>query len=47
MNTDATPSLISPAVVPPQPSNSPPLKLGIMASGNGTNFEAIAQAIQD
>ncbi|NER49519.1 MAG: phosphoribosylglycinamide formyltransferase [Symploca sp. SIO1A3] len=47
MNTDVTPSLISPAVVPPQPSNSPPLKLGIMASGNGTNFEAIAQAIQD
>ncbi|NES25664.1 MAG: phosphoribosylglycinamide formyltransferase [Symploca sp. SIO3E6] len=47
MNTDATPSLISPAVVPLQPSNNPPLKLGIMASGNGTNFEAIAQAIQD
>ncbi|NET62274.1 MAG: phosphoribosylglycinamide formyltransferase [Symploca sp. SIO2E6] len=47
MNTDATPSLISPTVVPPQPSNSPPIKLGIMASGNGTNFEAIAQAIQD
>ena len=24
-----------------------PLKLGIMASGSGTNFEAVAQAIQD
>ncbi|NEP10113.1 MAG: phosphoribosylglycinamide formyltransferase [Symploca sp. SIO2C1] len=44
---DATPSLISPAVVPRQLSNTPPLKLGIMASGNGTNFEAVAQAIQD
>ncbi len=44
---DAAPSLISPAVVPPQLSNTPPLKLGIMASGNGTNFEAVAQAIQD
>ena len=25
--------------------NSPPLQLGVMASGSGTNFEAIAQAI--
>ena len=44
---DTTPSLISPAVVPQQLSNTPPLKLGIMVSGNGTNFEAVAQAIQD
>jgi len=44
---DATPSLISPAVVPHQMNNTPPVKLGIMASGNGTNFEVIAQAIQE
>lgn len=45
-----TPSLISPAI-PQQmaaypPANSP-LKLGIMASGSGSNFEAVAQAIKD
>lgn len=40
-----TESLISPAfdILP----TSTPLKLGVMASGNGTNFEAIAQAIAD
>lgn len=27
--------------------NSPPLQLGVMASGNGTNFVAIAQAISN
>lgn len=40
-----TPSLISPganATIPGQP-----LKLGIMASGNGSNFEAVIQAIQN
>ena len=39
-------SLISPnviAIAHPQP----PIKLGIMASGSGSNFEAIAQAICD
>jgi len=48
---DASPSLISPAVstvkaqgLAPLPPGEP-LKLGIMASGNGSNFEAIAQAI--
>jgi len=48
---DATPSLISPAVstvkaqgLAPLPPCEP-LKLGIMASGNGSNFEAIAVAI--
>jgi phosphoribosylglycinamide formyltransferase-1 len=48
---DASPSLISPAVstvkaqeIVPLPPGEP-LKLGIMASGNGSNFEAIAQAI--
>lgn len=44
---DASSSLISPAVVPPQLGDTPSLKLGILASGNGTNFEAVAQAIQD
>ncbi|MDX2239943.1 MAG: phosphoribosylglycinamide formyltransferase [Leptolyngbyaceae cyanobacterium bins.302] len=38
-------SLISPELtVFPPPT---PLKLGVMASGSGTNFEAIAQAIAD
>lgn len=46
---DSTPSLISPDIPPNvlaehPPANSP-LKLGIMASGSGTNFEAVAQAI--
>ncbi|MBD0364065.1 MAG: phosphoribosylglycinamide formyltransferase [Coleofasciculus sp. C3-bin4] len=48
---DASPSLISPAVstvkaqeIVPLPPGEP-LKLGIMASGNGSNFEAIAVAI--
>ncbi|PSB18042.1 phosphoribosylglycinamide formyltransferase [Phormidesmis priestleyi ULC007] len=39
-------SLISPSPTPiadPQP----PVKLGVMASGSGSNFEAIAQAIAD
>ena len=27
------------------PAMSPPLRLGVMASGNGTNFEALARAI--
>ncbi|BEV36218.1 phosphoribosylglycinamide formyltransferase [Synechococcus sp. M16CYN] len=27
------------------PSTSPPLRIGVMASGNGTNFEALIQAI--
>lgn len=41
MNSD--PSLISPEFAPPQPAT--PLKLGVMASGSGSNFEAIAAAI--
>lgn len=39
-----SPSLVSPEFVS-KPKNG--LKLGIMASGSGSNFEAIAQAIQD
>ncbi|GAX44665.1 phosphoribosylglycinamide formyltransferase [Tolypothrix sp. NIES-4075] len=41
-----TPSLISPNVLPKK-LMSAPLKLGIMASGNGSNFEAVAQAIKN
>jgi phosphoribosylglycinamide formyltransferase-1 len=37
-------SLISPHQFP-RPSLHAPLKLGVMASGSGSNFEAIAQAI--
>jgi len=41
-----SPSLISPSLATlPQPPT--PLKLGVMASGSGTNFEAIAQSIAD
>ena len=41
-----TPSLISPNVLPKK-LISAPLKLGIMASRNGSNFEAVAEAIKD
>jgi phosphoribosylglycinamide formyltransferase 1 len=40
-----TPSLISPTPVIATNRN-PPLSLGIMASGSGSNFEAVAQAIE-
>ena len=50
-SADTTPSLISPTIHPnpieEYPPADSPLKLGIMASGNGSNFEAVAQAIQD
>ena len=45
INTPA--SLISPDIYNYQVSSNQPLKLGIMASGNGSNFEVIAQAIAD
>lgn len=41
----STPSLVSPIVSPNLFREGMPLKLGIMASGNGSNFEAIAVAI--
>jgi phosphoribosylglycinamide formyltransferase 1 len=41
----ATTSLIAPHIPSHELKSSTPLKLGIMASGNGSNFEAIAQAI--
>jgi phosphoribosylglycinamide formyltransferase-1 len=42
--TDA--SLISPNISNDQFASTTPLKLGILASGNGSNFEAVAQAIE-
>lgn len=42
---DSTFSLVSPSVNNYPCSQENPLKLGIMASGNGSNFEAVAQAI--
>jgi phosphoribosylglycinamide formyltransferase-1 len=41
------PSLISPNSKLPDNADAAPLKLGVMASGSGSNFEAIAQAIAD
>jgi phosphoribosylglycinamide formyltransferase 1 len=46
-SADSTPSLISPLIPSSLFIQGEPLKLGIMASGSGTNFEAIAQAIAD
>ena len=42
---DSTPSLVSPSVPPDLLTQGVPVKLGIMASGNGSNFEAVASAI--
>jgi len=38
-------AIISPSTIPQSIKSSQPLKLGIMASGSGSNFEAIAHAI--
>jgi len=46
-SVETTPSLISPAIAPDLINHLPPLKLGVMASGSGSNFEAIAQSIAD
>lgn len=40
-------NLISPHHFPPPSLTKPPIRLGVMASGSGSNFEAIAQAIAD
>ncbi|MBD2724997.1 phosphoribosylglycinamide formyltransferase [Nostoc sp. FACHB-892] len=45
LRPDSTPSLVSPSISDCQ--LVAPLKLGIMASGNGSNFDVVAQAIQD
>ncbi|MGD1914489.1 MAG: phosphoribosylglycinamide formyltransferase [Rivularia sp. (in: cyanobacteria)] len=42
-----SPSLVSPSVPTQLQASNSPLKLAIMASGNGSNFEAVAQAIQN
>lgn len=42
---DSTASLISPVISPSLLSPGKPLRLGILASGNGSNFEAVAKAI--
>ena len=42
---NATPSFISPQVCREELILETPLKLGVLASGSGTNFEAIANAI--
>ncbi|MEH1965136.1 phosphoribosylglycinamide formyltransferase [Nostoc sp.] len=43
---DSTLSLVSPSISDVHQQVAP-LKLGIMASGNGSNFDVVAQAIQD
>ncbi len=43
---DSTPSLVSPSVSPSLMPGAP-LKLGILASGSGSNFEAVAEAIKN
>ncbi len=45
--SDSTSSLVSPSISDRTICTDTPLKLGIMASGNGSNFEAIALAIKD
>lgn len=47
VSADSTPSLISPTSASSLLNESSPLKLGVMASGSGTNFEAVAEAIDD
>ena len=42
-----SPSLVSPDIPTNPQKSSKPIKLGIMASGNGSNFEAVAQAIEN
>lgn len=46
LHPDSTSSLVSPSVDFVQAQGTP-VKLGIMASGSGSNFAAVAQAIQD
>lgn len=47
VSTNSTASLISPEIgFPAIAPTNPPLKLGVLASGSGSNFEVIAQAIK-
>lgn len=43
---DTSVCVVNPAIPDPFPGFDPPLSLGILASGSGSNMEAIAQAIQ-
>lgn len=47
VSADSTNSLVAPAIPATLPPQARPVKLGILASGSGSNFEAIAQAIAD
>ncbi|MDP5337120.1 MAG: phosphoribosylglycinamide formyltransferase, partial [Nodularia sp. (in: cyanobacteria)] len=47
LRPDSTVSLVAPTMSICPSSPSTPLKLGVMASGSGSNFEAVAQAIAD
>lgn len=44
--TSVSPSLVSPDISTSSQASTSPIKLGIIASGNGSNFEAVAQAIE-
>ncbi|MBE9208241.1 phosphoribosylglycinamide formyltransferase [Nostoc sp. LEGE 06077] len=44
---DSTFSLVSPIISDRLPYSDTPIKLGILASGNGSNFAAVAQAVDD
>jgi phosphoribosylglycinamide formyltransferase 1 len=44
-NVDATSCLISPAIPLMEKGDKLPLRLGVLASGSGSNFQAIAEAI--
>jgi phosphoribosylglycinamide formyltransferase 1 len=45
VDDEATSCLVSPPLSSPYPEQPVPLKLGVLASGSGSNYEAIAQAI--
>ncbi|MEL6166633.1 MAG: phosphoribosylglycinamide formyltransferase, partial [Cyanobacteria bacterium J06628_3] len=45
--TSVSPSLVSPDIPTDSQVSKKPAKLGIMASGSGSNFEAVVQAIED
>ncbi|MBD2344593.1 phosphoribosylglycinamide formyltransferase [Anabaena subtropica] len=47
LRPDSTFSLVSPSIHTDKFSDGTPLKLGVMASGSGSNFEAVAQAIEN
>jgi phosphoribosylglycinamide formyltransferase 1 len=47
LTPQAATRLIAPTIAQPWPRSSQPMRLGIMASGSGSNFAAIAQAIAD